>query len=160
MLSKVFIGAIFCVLLIAIGLLVAIMRNGVPILQPPGLIPRLTAYLGNNVVETSPSHSFAERRSMRVRTTAAEFAARSTKILQTLGWKQVDEAGNPYLWVVSSTLFGFVDDVQLVVEADKSDQLWLNVRSASRIGRGDLGANTRHLITLRRALVAADLIEP
>lgn len=47
----------------------------------------------------------------------------------------------------SSGLFGFVDDLQLRLERA---QRVIHVRSASRVGHGDLGVNRRRVETLRR----------
>ena len=43
--------------------------------------------------------------------------------------------------------FGFVDDVHLEVEGEQ-----LHVRSASRVGYGDLGVNRKRVEALRKAL--------
>ncbi len=48
----------------------------------------------------------------------------------------------------TSRLFGFVDDVDLVVDAEAEV---VRFRSASRTGRWDLGANRRRMERLRRA---------
>lgn len=50
----------------------------------------------------------------------------------------------------SSRLMGFVDDVEfLLVEGSADDQPVLQVRSASRLGKSDLGANEKRVNTLR-----------
>ena len=53
-----------------------------------------------------------------------------------------------------SRLFRFVDDLELVVADDRE----LIVRSASRLGRSDLGVNGRRLLQLREALGEAGLL--
>jgi uncharacterized protein (DUF1499 family) len=50
---------------------------------------------------------------------------------------------------VTSRLFGFVDDLELHAESERSV---LEARSVSRLGDSDLGVNARRLDTLRRAL--------
>lgn len=50
-----------------------------------------------------------------------------------------------------SALFGFVDDLELVLEPETAR---VQVRSASRKGRSDLGVNRRRVEDLRRALEA------
>lgn len=54
----------------------------------------------------------------------------------------------------ASRLFGFVDDVEFVL--DESARL-IHVRSASRLGYGDLGANRGRIEALRAALRDAGL---
>lgn len=61
------------------------------------------------------------------------------------GTIQAEQAG--YLAATfSSTLFGFVDDLE--IRADPSAGL-IHVRSASRVGRGDLGVNRKRAETLK-----------
>jgi uncharacterized protein (DUF1499 family) len=50
-----------------------------------------------------------------------------------------------------SALFGFVDDLELLLEPETAR---VQVRSASRTGHGDLGVNRRRVEDLRRALAA------
>ncbi|MGM0578459.1 MAG: DUF1499 domain-containing protein [Myxococcota bacterium] len=59
----------------------------------------------------------------------------------------VDE-GERYLHVTfRSRLFGFVDDVEFLLEPDEG---LIQMRSASRKGWSDLGVNRRRLETIRR----------
>ena len=53
-----------------------------------------------------------------------------------------------------SRVFRFVDDVELLVTEERE----LVVRSASRVGRGDLGVNGRRVGRLRAALAEAGLL--
>jgi uncharacterized protein (DUF1499 family) len=54
-----------------------------------------------------------------------------------------------YLYATFTTpLMGFVDDVEFMLDRDRSI---LNVRSASRVGRSDFGVNRKRVETLRRA---------
>lgn len=62
------------------------------------------------------------------------------------------EVGESYLRATyRSRLFGFVDDLEVELRADEGI---LAVRSASRVGSNDLGANRRRVEALRAALVA------
>ncbi len=64
-------------------------------------------------------------------------------------------ANNRYLHAeVSSWLLRFVDDLEVLIESDGE----LVVRSASRVGRGDLGVNRRRVERIRSALTEAGLI--
>ena len=45
------------------------------------------------------------------------------------------------------SLFRFVDDVQISIE-EKDGSVLVNVRSASRVGKGDFGQNARHIRSL------------
>ncbi len=55
-----------------------------------------------------------------------------------------------------SRLFRFIDDMELLLAEDSE----LVVRSASRLGRGDLGVNGRRVERLRAALAEAGLLAP
>lgn len=55
---------------------------------------------------------------------------------------------------VRSRIFRFVDDVELLVMPDRE----LVVRSASRVGRSDLGVNAARVEEFRRLLSEADLL--
>ena len=55
-----------------------------------------------------------------------------------------------------SRLFRFIDDMELLLAEDRE----LVVRSASRLGRGDLGVNGRRVERLRAALAEAGLLAP
>lgn len=65
----------------------------------------------------------------------------------------VEEETGTYLRAeCRSFLFGFVDDLELALDSDAGV---LEVRSASRVGHSDLGANRRRVEELR-ALLAAE----
>jgi uncharacterized protein (DUF1499 family) len=55
---------------------------------------------------------------------------------------------------VRSRIFRFVDDLELLILPDRE----LVVRSASRVGRSDLGVNAARVEELRRLLAEADLL--
>ena len=56
-----------------------------------------------------------------------------------------------------SRIFGFVDDLELFLTPATGT---VSVRSASRSGYYDFGANRKRVQNLRQALLAEDLIEP
>ena len=63
---------------------------------------------------------------------------------------RVQRESNDYLAATfSSTLFGFVDDVELRVDPQ---QKVIQLRSASRVGHGDLGANRKRVVQLKQLL--------
>jgi len=55
----------------------------------------------------------------------------------------------------SSALFGFVDDLELHL---RSSENLIAVRSASRLGYGDLGVNRARVEKLRALLIQADVV--
>jgi uncharacterized protein (DUF1499 family) len=56
-----------------------------------------------------------------------------------------------------SALFGFVDDLELQLRPDRS---LIAVRSASRVGYSDLGANRRRVEELRSELARRGIVPP
>lgn len=54
---------------------------------------------------------------------------------------QIKEENNNYLYALAkSSLFGFIDDVEFFYDGEK-----LHYRSASRVGKSDLGANKKRI---------------
>ncbi len=66
-------------------------------------------------------------------------------------WQWIDQTSNPdgevtINLVRSTALFGFKDDVQVLITPHKADEgVLLNVVSRSRVGKGDLGQNPRNI---------------
>ena len=80
---------------------------------------------------------------------AAETMQRLARIVSDLGG-QIEQSDKSYIAATFRTpLFGFVDDVEF--RADHAAEL-VQVRSASRAGYSDLGANRKRVETIRREL--------
>ena len=61
---------------------------------------------------------------------------------------EVRVLSNNYLWAIyTSKIFGFADDLELYYDGSE-----IHVRSASRVGHSDLGANKTRVETLRMVL--------
>lgn len=132
----------------------ALLLNRLPLNDPPGLWPRLRVYLGSNLAETRPDHPFPELRSRSYPLPARELHLKLAEAMRGLGWQEI--SSDPQTLrveaVVATPLFGFRDDLLAQVQAVTEGRSLLYLRSASRVGRGDLGANTRHLLDLYQAL--------
>jgi uncharacterized protein (DUF1499 family) len=130
-------------LLLGAGLLL----NRPPLLAPPGPIERLKTYLTTNVAETREQHPFFELRPSLV---AAEMKTAQEAVvtaMRSLGWREIRATNGEVRAVVVSALFRFRDDVTVRLDATEGSTV-LHARSSSRIGKGDLGANARHLQVL------------
>lgn len=68
----------------------------------------------------------------------------------------VEDTGGYLRAEVRSRIFRFVDDLELRI--NESEQL-IDVRSASRIGYGDLGVNRKRVETLRAELIRRGVAE-
>jgi uncharacterized protein (DUF1499 family) len=85
----------------------------------------------------------------------AESWARVTATVEAMPRVTVVTATDRYLHAEARTrLFRFVDDLELLLVEDGE----LMVRSASRLGRGDLGVNGRRVARLRAALAEAGVL--
>lgn len=67
------------------------------------------------------------------------------KIIQEVGGKTMTEEGTYIAATFTSTLFGFVDDLEC--KNDKENHT-IHLRSASRVGHSDFGANKKRLASI------------
>lgn len=63
----------------------------------------------------------------------------------------IEYSADNYLWATFSTpVFGFVDDVELLLEPEK---MQFQIRSASRVGRSDFNANRKRVMRIIRGFL-------
>lgn len=84
-----------------------------------------------------------------------ETYARARQALRSLGWQIVSDSPERLELeaVESSRLFGFKDDIIVRIRAGESGTV-VDVRSVSRVGRSDLGANAKRIERFLAALQA------
>ena len=143
------------VILLAPALLLAgaILLNRVPLTGEPGFSARLATYLGHNTAELKPDAAFPELRPAVYPVKPDLLCQQIPPALEQLGWQwEALPDDCRYHAVVSTPLLGFRDDVSIGVEAVGDSSSRLKIKSGSRIGRGDLGANTRHVLDLVQAI--------
>lgn len=88
-------------------------------------------------------------------TTGAELMDQLRAVVESMPRTTVVESASGYLRAEAKSLvFRFVDDLEVLVGVDGE----LIVRSASRLGEGDLGVNARRVENLRERLTEAGLI--
>lgn len=84
----------------------------------------------------------------------AEAVARMARIVESVPGMKVEQYNERYLHATStSKIMRFVDDVEFLINDNENALL---VRSASRLGKSDLGANAKRIANLR-ALSAGKL---
>ena len=137
----------------AVGsLLTALVRNSPPWSQPPGFGTRLATYMLSHVAETSVGSEFPELRPRRYPGLLPDHLFGVVDQAATkLGWEVLerDVQRHTLRAVATTPIFRMQDDVGItVVPTDDKRGAVLFVRSASRMGQGDLGANTRHVLDL------------
>lgn len=127
----------------------AFMINNPPMNDPPGFYTRLKTYLTTNVAETKLNHPFPELELPRVATAPGLLLTRLELTLEILNWEiiKVDPRNHEIHAVVATPLFKFKDDVLIKLNPTTAGTE-IHIRSSSRVGRGDFGANTRHIMDL------------
>lgn len=148
---------VFFVVLVGASLLAAgLIANRVPLADPPGFFPRLLTYLTTNVAETSEHSPFPELRTRRYEAPPGLLFDVARRAAQSLGWEITSlDAENREIHAVATTkVWKFKDDITIKTPPAQPSGSWLVVRSASRVGKGDLGANTRHILDLIQAVDA------
>jgi uncharacterized protein (DUF1499 family) len=125
----------------------ALLLNRPPMLAPPGPAERLRTYLTTNVAETRGGHDFSELQPPLFAADAEQTQDAVVAAMRSLGWREIQVTREEVRAVVVSAIFRFHDDVTVRTEVTDKGTL-LHARSASRVGKGDLAANARHLTTL------------
>lgn len=143
--------------LILLGLLVGagtIIRNWPPMLDAPGPLVRLGTYLTTNAVEVREHAARPELRNRLYAASPRETWEAARIAVERLGWDiRHSDAENLSIQAVAMTpLLRFQDDVYIQARPAEPDLSTIYFRSRSRIGRGDLAANTRHLLDFRAEL--------
>lgn len=150
-----FVGKVALALLLAAVALLAgtLIANRLPWSDNPGTWRRLMTYLSSNVAETSEAHVFPELRSRRYQKPPAIVFQAVGSAAQTLGWDIASRnlEGGEIALVITSKVWRFKDDVRVRIEPHDAGSV-VHIRSGSRIGRADLGANTRHVLDLYEQL--------
>ena len=146
---------VFFVGFVGIGLAAAaIISNSLPLNDPPGMLTRLATYLSTNVAETSLDTEFPELRLRRYEAPPALLIETARKAINALNWEIVeqDTENHAIRAVVTSKLIQFKDDVLIRADKAQPSGSYLYIRSSSRVGKGDLGTNTRHVMNLKEAV--------
>jgi len=148
---------VFFLVLLGVALIAAgVISNRLPLTEPPGLLTRLSTYLNTHVAETRENSPFAELRPRRYEAPPELLFDVARRAAQNLKWEitVLDAAKKEIQAVVTTKVWGFKDDVTIQIQPAQPSGNWLWIRSASRVGKGDLGANTRHVLDLIQAVDA------
>jgi uncharacterized protein (DUF1499 family) len=112
----------------------------------PGNEGRDLAYPGAEFAAKQRA-AYPELAPIRLDVGVAEAVERGVRAANALGWEITvsDPAAGSLEATQTSRIFRFVDDVAVRVRAEPSGGSIVDVRSKSRVGRGDLGANARRI---------------
>jgi uncharacterized protein (DUF1499 family) len=127
--------------------------NRPPLGDPPGVWGRLATYFGSHVAETREQSPFPELRPRRYSLGPEPLYDAILAAIRELGWQLSGEDRRTFTIkaVVTTPLWRFKDDVEIGIKpAPQGSGVY--IRSSSRIGKGDLAANTRHALDLYQAL--------
>lgn len=142
--------AAIVIILPVILVTLALWMNQASLVGEPGAMRRLALYLGTNVAETGPRPVLPELATPVLSLPADQVITALRDAIGALGWTLAtsDRVARRLQAVVTTPLFRFRDDISIEVQALGTDRTSLYLRSASRVGRGDLGANRRHILQL------------
>ncbi|MEM6448502.1 MAG: DUF1499 domain-containing protein [Cyanobacteria bacterium J06642_2] len=100
-----------------------------------------------NCVNSQSDDPQSQIASLPLKGSAAESIEAIAQIVRSTDLAEVIEQSDRYLYAeFTSRLMGFVDDVEFY--ADEAANV-LHVRSASRLGKSDLGVNRKRIETIR-----------
>ncbi|MFO8175531.1 MAG: DUF1499 domain-containing protein [Longimicrobiales bacterium] len=120
------------------------------------ILDRIRQALTRNRVETHPLH---QDPGLRGRTYAIPFSrvwkeAEAMASGDLRGWEilEADEDRGLIRAEATTSVFRFVDDVEIRLSLDENGQTRVDMTSGSRVGKGDLGKNARRVRSFFRAL--------
>ncbi|MGO2511739.1 DUF1499 domain-containing protein [Marinomonas polaris] len=74
-------------------------------------------------------------------------------VLESLKRVKVVVNGNDYIHAeFTSAIFRFVDDVEFLISEERSGEVVIDIRSASRVGHSDFGVNRKRMEAIRSKL--------
>jgi len=152
---KMFLKLFVLVILLIIGLVIgALWRSGAPLNDPPGTAERLRTYFTTNVAETASHSRFPELQEHHYPLPPDEMLKRVQDTLKKLNWAitTVDPRSRIVQAVVTTELLGFEDDFTVTIHPRHGNSSRLAIRSASRVGQADFGANIGHILVFFEAL--------
>lgn len=122
------------------------------------ILALLTACAGLTVndVTTGESEAYPELKSMHFHEPPSAVFSRAEAVALTMpGWQNCTTP-EPYLLTCEAVTptMGFVDDVSIWVVPSGPGMTQLKMRSASRKGKGDMGANAKRIRAYQEALIA------
>lgn len=144
--------AILLVALTAAG--AALFLNRTPLLTEPGIGVRTWTYLSQNRAETARISAFPELRTRyyHAKPTAVFKAALAAAEARDWELLEVDQEALTFAAVATTPLLRFQDDVAVSVATAEDGRSELRMRSQSRVGRGDFGANARRIVEFHQSL--------
>jgi len=141
------------------AIMAALLRNDLPWETPPGPAIRLQRYLTGNVAETLPGSPFPELLPRRYADVTPEelfgFVEHAVPKITRVQVLERDPKQRVLRLMRTTSLFGFRDDLAIRVTGDPEGRgAVLFLRSESRAGQADFGANIRNVLDIYAAIDA------
>ena len=143
------------IILLFVGVAIAasaysLWANKLPWKEPPGVWTRLTIYLSQNVAETSENALLPELQPRTYSRPAKPLMDELMDHIIALGWnlQSVDPDTLTLTASVQTKWLKFTDDITIRLEPVSAKETRLHIRSASRVGTADFGANLGHILRL------------
>lgn len=145
---------IFIVVFLFCMVSITLYANDANMFDEPGFGNRLSIFFGTNVAVTADDHEFKELRPPVYQKSADVLYQELLLAASGLGWEIVSHDSDTLKigMVVRSRVFLFADDVLVQVKALSDDTSTLHAESRSRVGSGDLGANSGHIQALMNSI--------
>jgi uncharacterized protein (DUF1499 family) len=131
-------GRWLCLALFAVGVIL-------PWLSQPRFAARLQRGMQTNITDTAADSDWPELRPRRYAEPGTVVAEAAAHTVIQLGWRLVTQDSTS-LTAEVPILFGVLTDDLRVRLSTEQNQTVVNVRSTSRVGRADFGANRRHVL--------------
>jgi len=97
-----------------------------------------------NDVKTGETPQYADLQPQRFKQPYDRVFAAALATAQALGWEVTTQGQGEIRAVATTPVFRFRDDVTVTL-SQEGEEVLVNVRSHSRIGKGDLGTNARRI---------------
>ena len=133
-------------------IVIVLIQNDLPWRSEPGVLARLNRYLGSNDVSTVTEVAYPELTTHHYLQPKAAMLEIVEQAVTSLGWSLQVSAPEKIHAIVTTPMLKFKDDVYISLTALNDEQTSVDIRSVSRIGKGDLGANTRHVLNLYKQI--------
>ncbi len=101
------------------------------------------------------SEAYPDIQPLFFKTSVEDIHRAAIEIVKEQGWYLQESSQAGVIEVYDKTaLFGFVDDMVIRIELSDDDTVRVDIRSASRMGKSDLGVNAKRIQRFSNALMA------
>jgi len=130
-----------------------ILKNGVSLTEAPGLAKRFKTFMTTHLAETSENHLFPELIPQTIQLSKIELTHKIIQSAEMLGWELTKQTEDSLEYIVTTSLVKFKDDIKISLKTVSPTSTTFNIRSESRVGRADFGANLGHIIKFKALLI-------